>query len=60
MDTPAPIKNKKCVICNESYIEDKYLPFCSRRCKLRDLNRWLSGAYAVPTEEAPSPEEETD
>jgi uncharacterized protein len=23
-------------------------PFCSRRCADVDLNRWLSGAYAIP------------
>jgi hypothetical protein len=23
-------------------------PFCSKRCADVDLNRWLSGAYAIP------------
>ena len=23
-------------------------PFCSERCRDVDLNRWLSGAYAIP------------
>jgi uncharacterized protein len=23
-------------------------PFCSERCKLVDLGRWLSGAYQIP------------
>lgn len=23
-------------------------PFCSERCKDRDLNRWFTGAYAIP------------
>ena len=27
-------------------------PFCSRRCADLDLGRWLTGAYAVPAEEA--------
>ncbi|HXK54430.1 MAG TPA: DNA gyrase inhibitor YacG [Hyphomicrobiales bacterium] len=26
----------------------KYHPFCSKRCADVDLNRWLSGAYAIP------------
>jgi len=26
-------------------------PFCSRRCANVDLNRWLSGVYAVPVKE---------
>jgi endogenous inhibitor of DNA gyrase (YacG/DUF329 family) len=26
-------------------------PFCSKRCADVDLNRWLSGVYAVPATE---------
>ncbi len=26
-------------------------PFCSKRCKLVDLGRWLDGAYVVPGED---------
>ena len=26
-------------------------PFCSKRCADIDLNRWLSGVYAVPAKE---------
>ncbi len=25
-------------------------PFCSRRCKLIDLGRWLNGSYSLPAE----------
>jgi len=28
--------------------ENDAFPFCSARCRLIDLGRWLSGAYAVP------------
>ncbi|HEY2934791.1 MAG TPA: DNA gyrase inhibitor YacG [Acidobacteriota bacterium] len=28
--------------------EDPYFPFCSERCKLVDLDKWLSGDYVVP------------
>jgi len=28
--------------------EDKYRPFCSRRCADIDLGRWLSGSYVIP------------
>ena len=28
-------------------------PFCSARCKLIDLGRWLDGAYQVPVEISP-------
>ena len=26
----------------------QFRPFCSKRCADVDLNRWLSGVYAVP------------
>ena len=42
-----PSKEKGCPICGKPAVE-KYRPFCSRRCADVDLNRWLSGAYAVP------------
>lgn len=25
-----------------------WFPFCSERCQLVDLGRWLSGQYAIP------------
>ncbi|MGB1157763.1 MAG: DNA gyrase inhibitor YacG, partial [Alphaproteobacteria bacterium] len=28
-------------------------PFCSDRCRDVDLNRWLTGAYAIPAVEEP-------
>lgn len=33
------------------------MPFCSERCKLLDLGRWLEGAYRIPGEPV-SPETE--
>ena len=27
-------------------------PFCSERCKLLDLGRWLDGGYVIPGEPA--------
>lgn len=35
---------------------EKYLPFCSERCKLIDLGRWLNEEHAVTCE----PSEEDD
>ena len=26
----------------------KYFPFCSDRCKLIDLGRWVDGKYQIP------------
>jgi endogenous inhibitor of DNA gyrase (YacG/DUF329 family) len=28
--------------------DTKYLPFCSLRCRMIDLGRWLSEEHAVP------------
>ena len=30
----------------------QFKPFCSKRCSDVDLNRWLSGVYAVPVTES--------
>ncbi|RDI58798.1 DNA gyrase inhibitor YacG [Microvirga subterranea] len=40
----------KCPICGKPTNPD-YRPFCSKRCADVDLNRWLSGTYAIPTVE---------
>ncbi|MGR3565038.1 MAG: DNA gyrase inhibitor YacG [Heliomarina sp.] len=39
-----------CPFCAEE-TDPKYRPFCSRRCADRDLGKWLSGSYAIPSEE---------
>ena len=41
---------KSCPICSKPAVE-KFGPFCSRRCANVDLNRWLSGVYAVPVKD---------
>jgi endogenous inhibitor of DNA gyrase (YacG/DUF329 family) len=48
----------KCPTCKREteYSENPYRPFCSERCKLIDLGRWIGGEYRVPTNERP-PEE---
>ncbi len=38
---------RTCPICGKP-TEHAYRPFCSRRCADVDLNRWLSGVYAIP------------
>jgi hypothetical protein len=38
---------KRCPICGKPSVEASK-PFCSDRCKDVDLNRWLSGSYAIP------------
>lgn len=53
--TDLPEIEIKCPICGKPAVF-LYKPFCSKRCADIDLNRWLSGAYAVETDE----EEETE
>ena len=33
--------------------EPPHAPFCSKRCRSIDLNRWLSGGYVLPGEPTP-------
>jgi uncharacterized protein len=40
----------KCPICSKP-AADEHRPFCSRRCADVDLQRWLTGRYAVPAVE---------
>ena len=55
----------RCPICRKAVApraaNDAY-PFCSPRCKLLDLDRWLGEAYRIPAEPvgdgAGTPEEE--
>ena len=39
-----------CSTCGKP-VDDKFKPFCSARCRDVDLNRWLSGVYAIPATE---------
>jgi endogenous inhibitor of DNA gyrase (YacG/DUF329 family) len=41
----------KCPICGKP-TQKEYRPFCSKRCADVDLNRWLSGGYAIPAVES--------
>jgi endogenous inhibitor of DNA gyrase (YacG/DUF329 family) len=45
-DTPRRV-GKRCPICSKPAAETS-TPFCSERCRDVDLNRWLSGSYALP------------
>ncbi|HEX8569876.1 MAG TPA: DNA gyrase inhibitor YacG [Caulobacteraceae bacterium] len=40
----------RCAVCAKP-VEPQYRPFCSRRCADVDLQRWLTGRYAVPAVE---------
>ncbi|HTG89237.1 MAG TPA: DNA gyrase inhibitor YacG [Vicinamibacterales bacterium] len=39
-----------CVFCRREPAQAPWIPFCSERCKLQDLARWVDGSYHVPAE----------
>ncbi len=48
----------KCPICGKcievAALDDlPSFPFCSERCRLIDLGRWIDGDYAIPGPELP-------
>jgi endogenous inhibitor of DNA gyrase (YacG/DUF329 family) len=40
----------QCPICRKP-VDPVLKPFCSKRCADIDLNRWFTGAYAIPVVE---------
>jgi endogenous inhibitor of DNA gyrase (YacG/DUF329 family) len=43
----------RCPICSKTFEVDQTtlppgFPFCSERCRLIDLGRWIDGDYAIP------------
>lgn len=54
------LQGKSCPICRRP-AQPRYKPFCSKRCADVDLNRWLTGHYAIPVEEGPDrPDDDED
>ncbi len=48
----------KCPICSKSFEIAKLddlpsFPFCTDRCRILDLGRWIDGAYAIPDQAQP-------
>lgn len=56
----------RCPICGRAFEAESLdswpsFPFCSDRCKLIDLGRWIDGDYAIPGKEAtPAPADEAE
>jgi endogenous inhibitor of DNA gyrase (YacG/DUF329 family) len=46
-----------CVSCHRQRVDPVWRPFCSERCKLLDLSRWIDGSYRVAGE--PLPQDDT-
>jgi len=54
-------KSRPCPICRKPRSEE-FAPFCSARCRDRDLARWFNDDYALPgppvaPEDLPGPED---
>lgn len=43
-------KPHKCPICGNETTDEKYRPFCSKRCADVDLGRWFNGSYVISAE----------
>lgn len=50
----------RCPICKREtpWEGNPYRPFCSERCKMIDLDNWLSGRYRISTPHSSAPESE--
>jgi len=48
-----------CPVCKKPS-SPEHTPFCSKRCTDVDLNRWLSGSYAIPGRDGEARVEDTD
>ncbi len=54
--------DRKCPVCGNlfSLATTEAPPFCSQRCKLIDLGRWLDEGYGVPAVPDPDADEEPE
>jgi endogenous inhibitor of DNA gyrase (YacG/DUF329 family) len=55
--TPSPVNPSACPICRKP-ADPAYRPFCSKRCADVDLQRWLTGRYAIEGLDQDPPEDE--
>jgi uncharacterized protein len=47
----SPVRIRKCPICGKPRSAE-HTPFCSTRCRDRDLVKWLDDGYALPVSPA--------
>lgn len=49
----------RCPICGRNFDTDQSqaMPFCSSRCRLVDLGRWLNEGYPVPVPRFDDPDD---
>lgn len=59
MSQKSQTRERRCPECRRRFSDAEArssLPFCTERCKLADLGRWLGGEHAIAGEPA-SPED---
>lgn len=49
------MRTASCPICKKAFAFERltdqpFFPFCSERCKLVDLGRWIDGTYKISRE----------
>jgi endogenous inhibitor of DNA gyrase (YacG/DUF329 family) len=49
-----------CVYCRRNPVDPAWRPFCSERCKMADLGRWLREDYRAPAEPVTDDSEHAD
>jgi endogenous inhibitor of DNA gyrase (YacG/DUF329 family) len=45
-----PSDSVPCALCRQKLADPAFKPFCSERCRLLDLARWIDGDYRIPAE----------
>lgn len=51
--------NRPCPICGKPR-QEEHTPFCSTRCRDRDLLQWLDDGYVLPGRPAPQADKEDE
>jgi endogenous inhibitor of DNA gyrase (YacG/DUF329 family) len=51
----------RCPVCDATVdlVTTPTVPFCSDRCRLIDLGRWLDESYGMPQPRVPDPDDPT-
>ncbi|HOA50919.1 MAG: DNA gyrase inhibitor YacG [Thermogutta sp.] len=56
------MKKIRCPVCGRMFDPEttEAMPFCSRRCRIIDLGRWLGEQYAIPHVEKDEEDEDSE
>jgi endogenous inhibitor of DNA gyrase (YacG/DUF329 family) len=49
-----------CAFCRRQPVVERWRPFCSERCKLQDLARWLDGDYKVAADQVDRDQDQSE